>query len=191
MRRNRVKVNPENLVPTNSWGIPDYYEDQTFTCRGCQEKFVFTASEQRAWYEHFKIPIHAGRVRCPDCQDEHKDDISLKQHFDEATEQLKSHPDHWAINLEFGRLAVMLHESSGGGKYMDRAIAALKRAHDLNSKAHEAVYWLGRCYEFTGNMKRQKECLLSFLAATESKKKGELKRLRKDAENRLLKISGA
>ena len=190
MRPNRVKVNPEKLVPTNSWGVPDYYEDQTFTCRGCKEKFVFTANEQRVWYEQFKIPIHAGRVRCPDCQDDYKDDVSLKQHFDEATEQLKSHPDHWAINLEFGRLALLLHASSGGGS-LDRAIAALKRAHELNSKAYEAVYWLGRCYELTGNVKRQKECLLEFQKATDSRKKGELKRLRKDAEKRLLNIAGA
>lgn len=53
------------------------YVDRRATCRECSAPFVFTAAEQRVWYEEYRIPTHAPgafggtpivKVRCNACQ---------------------------------------------------------------------------------------------------------------------------
>ena len=45
-----------------------WYVDATFVCRDCKEEFVFTASEQRFWYEERKFLPSVVPIRCVACR---------------------------------------------------------------------------------------------------------------------------
>ena len=54
--KSRVAVNSAALCPTNSYGAPHfvqrgYYQDQPFRCTDCGKQEIWTARQQRWWYE--------------------------------------------------------------------------------------------------------------------------------------------
>lgn len=66
-------VNPAALRPTNSYGTPDfvergYYVDRPFTCKDCGKAEVWTASQQKWWYEIAKGDVWTVAVRCRSCR---------------------------------------------------------------------------------------------------------------------------
>jgi hypothetical protein len=68
-----VLVNPANLSPTNSYGIPDfvdrgYYVDRPFRCKDCGAAQVWTATQQKWWYESAKGDVWTVAVRCRPCR---------------------------------------------------------------------------------------------------------------------------
>lgn len=178
-----IKADRSRQVPTGSYFPPEFYYDEVKICEDCKDEFLFSAEEQQAWYEQYKIPHYAVAVRCPFCQAEHKRAESLKAEYDEAATQLKSRPDDPRLNTDFGRLAVLRFEIKGVQR-LDSALAALRRA--VRSKRCEAqtYYWLGRCYESAGRMEKAREALREFLDRADAKE-GDLKRLMRDARNRL------
>lgn len=65
--------NPLLLAPSNSYGTPDfvsrgYYVDQAFTCIGCHSEEVWTATQQKWWYEVAKGNVESRAVRCRACR---------------------------------------------------------------------------------------------------------------------------
>jgi len=68
-----VRVNVSALAPTNSYGSPrfvqrGYYEDQPFTCTGCGAEQVWTAWQQKWWYEVAKGFIYSTARYCRVCR---------------------------------------------------------------------------------------------------------------------------
>lgn len=68
----RVPVNPDALAPNNSYG-PDYvlrgyYEDVPFECVDCSHAEVWTAAQQKWWYEVAKGSVYAFARRCRGCR---------------------------------------------------------------------------------------------------------------------------
>jgi hypothetical protein len=71
--RRRVLVNVMLLRPTNSYGIPDfvergYYVDRPFVCKDCGKSEVWTATQQKWWYETAKGDVWTIAVRCRPCR---------------------------------------------------------------------------------------------------------------------------
>ena len=71
--RKRVLVNASLLRPTNSYGIPDfvdrgYYVDRPFDCKDCGKPQVWTATQQKWWYESAKGDVWTMAVRCRACR---------------------------------------------------------------------------------------------------------------------------
>ena len=71
--RGKVLVNSSLLSPTNSYSIPDYvergyYEDRPFRCRDCGKEEVWTATQQKWWYEIAKGDVFATAIRCRPCR---------------------------------------------------------------------------------------------------------------------------
>ena len=65
------RVTPADLsqqAPNNSYSPPEFCEDITFTCRDCGDEEVWTAEQQRWYYEVAKGSIYATAVRCRDCR---------------------------------------------------------------------------------------------------------------------------
>lgn len=57
--RGRTKVNAALLRPDNSYSLPDYvtrgyYLDRPFTCKDCGKPEVWSATQQKWWYETAK-----------------------------------------------------------------------------------------------------------------------------------------
>jgi hypothetical protein len=69
----KVRVKPETLAPTNSYGIPDfvrreYYVDQPFSCKDCGKGEVWTATQQKWWYEVAQGDVWTTAIRCRACR---------------------------------------------------------------------------------------------------------------------------
>lgn len=52
---------------TGPW-IPDYYEDLSFICKDCGSQEVWTASQQKWWYEVAGGLFEATAIRCRSCR---------------------------------------------------------------------------------------------------------------------------
>jgi len=71
--RGHVLVNPANLRETNSYSTPDfvergYYLDRPFRCKDCGVAQVWTATQQKWWYEWAKGDVWTVAVRCRPCR---------------------------------------------------------------------------------------------------------------------------
>lgn len=64
---------PNALAPYNSYGVPHfvergYYTDIAFQCRNCQKQEVWTAAQQKWWYEVAKGHVESCANRCRACR---------------------------------------------------------------------------------------------------------------------------
>jgi hypothetical protein len=71
--RGQVLVNPANLRPTNSFGTPDFvvrgfYVEMPFACKMCGKSQVWTATQQKWWYESAKGDVWTIAVLCRPCR---------------------------------------------------------------------------------------------------------------------------
>jgi hypothetical protein len=71
--RGHLPVNPLNLGPNVSYGIPDfvergYYVDRPFNCKECGVAQVWSESQQKWWYESAKGDLWAVAVLCRPCR---------------------------------------------------------------------------------------------------------------------------
>lgn len=66
-------VTPALLRPTTSYGIPEfvqrgYYQDRPFRCKDCGMEEVWTAVQQRWWYEVARGDVWTIAMRCRACR---------------------------------------------------------------------------------------------------------------------------
>lgn len=57
-----------------------WYVDAEITCTDCNEPFVFSASEQKFWYEDLHFRVDSFPKQCPPCRKTRRDDRT--QHID-------------------------------------------------------------------------------------------------------------
>ena len=80
----RIKADPKKQRANNSYDPPLYYEDRKFTCKDCGAKEVWTAEQQRWWYEVWRGPIYAVAVRCRPCRQKlRRAKLQQKKHMEE------------------------------------------------------------------------------------------------------------
>jgi len=68
-----VPVEPSLLAPYNSYGDPrfvrrGYYLDEPFVCRDCGSQQVWTAGQQKWWYEVAHGYVYSTAIRCLACR---------------------------------------------------------------------------------------------------------------------------
>lgn len=64
-----VLSDPTRLAFNNSYGTwPSFYVDRSFTCRDCESQEVWTAKQQKWWFEVAQGPIYSSAVRCRPCR---------------------------------------------------------------------------------------------------------------------------
>jgi hypothetical protein len=68
-----VLVNPTALRPYNSYGAPlfvmrGFYGDQPFSCKECGKEEIWTATQQKWWYEIAKGEVWSGAIHCRACR---------------------------------------------------------------------------------------------------------------------------
>jgi hypothetical protein len=77
-RRAGAAVDVDRLASTNSYGRPafverGYYVDQPFTCRSCGLDEVWTARQQKWWYEIAQGDVWTAATRCRACRKRERD----------------------------------------------------------------------------------------------------------------------
>ena len=61
------------LAHINTYGeLPAYYVDKPFVCRDCGAEEIWTARQQKWWYEVAKGHIDSTAVRCRPCRKKRK-----------------------------------------------------------------------------------------------------------------------
>ena len=64
-----VAADPTQLAHCNTYGLlPAFYIDRPFVCRDCGSEEVWTAKQQKWWYEVAKGHIDSFAVRCRACR---------------------------------------------------------------------------------------------------------------------------
>ncbi len=66
-------VNSIALAPYNSYGMPEFeargfYMPVSFTCRDCGVNGVWTATQQKLWYEEWQGSVFSVALRCRPCR---------------------------------------------------------------------------------------------------------------------------
>jgi hypothetical protein len=85
---NSVLVNPAALAPNNSYSSPPlFYADYAFTCRDCGKNEVWTATQQKWWYEVAKGDLNSTAVRCRACrrQEQQRKAEARRVHLNQTT----------------------------------------------------------------------------------------------------------
>jgi hypothetical protein len=66
-------VNEDSLAPYKSYGAPDYvmhgyYQDFPFRCQDCGKEEIWTAAQQKWWYEVAKGYVYSTATLCRPCR---------------------------------------------------------------------------------------------------------------------------
>ncbi len=82
-----VPADQSQQDPNNSYSLrPAYYIDLDFTCCDCGKADVWTAEQQKWYYETAKGSLYATAIRCRDCRIRLKD---LKEEQRQHMEEMK------------------------------------------------------------------------------------------------------
>ena len=68
-----ASVNISGLAPYCCYGVPEFvargfYMPVSFTCRDCGVNEVWTAKQQKLWYEDWQGPVFSMALRCRPCR---------------------------------------------------------------------------------------------------------------------------
>ncbi len=55
------------------------YYDAQIPCEDCHGEFIFSAAEQRRWYEESQFPAQSWPRQCPDCRRQRRERARLNQ----------------------------------------------------------------------------------------------------------------
>ena len=70
----RIKVDPEKLNMGNTYSSPpEYYYDAEFDCIDCGSHEIWTARQQKWWYEEAGGYFFAVAVRCRKCREKERE----------------------------------------------------------------------------------------------------------------------
>ena len=73
-KEKRLKVDPDKLNMGNTYSsAPLFYYDAEFDCRDCGSHEIWTAEQQKWWYEEAGGYFFATAVRCRKCRQKERD----------------------------------------------------------------------------------------------------------------------
>lgn len=183
----RGDVARQNYCPLHH--VPKYfYVDETKTCLQCHRAFVFSANEQKFWYETLQFNFSSTAVRCRECRKTKQTERLLREQIAAALAQLRTTPDDPSALLDLARATTRYRERKGEGN-LDRAIAAARRAAKQWPDSTEPLFWEGKCQLLAGRLLKAKECLSRFVQSPRGR--GRRSKLVAEAERDLKAISKA
>ena len=89
-----VMANAAELLHNNTYGrLPRFYVDKVITCRDCGAEEVWTAEDQKWWYEVAKGHMDSTAVRCRECRRKEKARRAeaRRVHLEGAARKAKGH----------------------------------------------------------------------------------------------------
>lgn len=91
---NAVMADWEELKHNNTYGpLPKFYIDRSFTCQDCGSKELWTAKQQKWWYEIVKGDINSTAIRCLRCRHRIQAKKEQQKRHMERREEIESHPN--------------------------------------------------------------------------------------------------
>jgi hypothetical protein len=84
----RISAHLSKQTPNNSYSPKLSYEDIRFTCHDCGIEGVWTAEQQRLYYEEWGGKIQATAIRCRACREKvRRAKIEQKKHMSEMAQK--------------------------------------------------------------------------------------------------------
>jgi len=167
--RNYKPPMPKGAVrgdPTRQHYCHDYpkyfYIDEQKTCVQCRQPFVFSAKEQKFWYETLQFNFGSTAIRCRNCRKRRQSEHALREQIGTVLKELTTRPNDPGLLLDLARATVQYRELTGEGN-LDRAIAAARKAADQWPDAAEPSFWEGKSQHLAGRANKARECLTRFL----------------------------
>ncbi|MEM8781819.1 MAG: zinc-ribbon domain containing protein [Planctomycetota bacterium] len=78
--RSAIDADRSQLVHNNTYdSLPEYYVDLDFRCVDCGVQEVWTAAQQKWWYETVKANINSKAVRCSRCRKQRRDEREVQR----------------------------------------------------------------------------------------------------------------
>lgn len=143
--------------------VPRYfYVDAPTTCVQCGEPFVFSAKEQKYWYETLGFYFASVAIRCPRCRRQRRTEKVLREQIAAAKEGLRSAPSDPGLLLGLAQAIVGHHERTGKGN-LNEAIAACRKARRLSPRAHQCLFWEALCHLQAGHREKALALLRQFI----------------------------
>ena len=139
-----------------------YYQDQQRVCVQCQRTFIFTASDQKYWYETLGFIVYSTAIRCLTCRRRKRDDKTLQRQVAQARQSQRDNPDDPLALLAVAEALLHHYDRLGTGKLED-ALAASRKAAKLDPDLHEAVYWEAASQQALGRESKSRELFQRFL----------------------------
>jgi len=94
--KGRIPADPSQQVRGNSYDPPPvYYVDYEFTCVDCGKEDVWTAEQQKWWYEVAKGTLQSRAIRCRACRKARREahgGTPRRSHADRLRQQNTKHP---------------------------------------------------------------------------------------------------
>ena len=175
-----IRANPLLQNYTSS-GPAYFYQDQKRHCVQCRETFVFSAKEQRFWYETLQFSMHTDAVRCVDCRRKRRTLKSAQVRYAKVAAFADSNEPEQLI--EFASAYLDLIDRGAGGDSA-KVIATARKARRLNKSWADPLYWEARGQQSAGRPKKAMELYEQFLSDDPHSPR----RLRKDATDRVANL---
>ena len=161
--RGAVRGNPERQNYCRAHHEPKYfYVDETHTCVQCRLQFVFTAKEQKFWYETLQFNFNSQAIRCRNCRKQRRTDAALRQQIATALKRLSEHPADPHTLLELATATVRYRERTGEGN-LDRALDACRKAGSEWHDSPEPMFWEAKCHRLAGRVRKAADAFERFL----------------------------
>lgn len=142
-----------------------FYIDEQRTCIQCGKDFVFSAAEQKFWYESLGFYGTSVAIRCVTCRRKKRDQNSLNQQIALAKTGLKKSPRDPALLLELAEAIILYRMATGNGK-LEEAISAARLARQIDVHAIKGIFWEGCAHMIAGRAEKAKKLLSEYLSSS-------------------------
>jgi len=145
-----------------------FFVDIERVCVQCGERFVFSAREQKHWYETLKFHFDSTATRCLDCRRSRRSDRAVNQELVDAKNTARKRPEDPAAQLALAEAIVRYFQRRKAGR-LEEAIAASRKARRL-LKGHPVrevaatLFWEGMSQALAGKSAKARELLEQFVS---------------------------
>lgn len=168
--------------------VPRYfYINQDKTCVQCGKDFVFSAKEQKYWYESLKFHFDSTAIRCPKCRRTQRNVKALNRQLELTKSKLREEPNDPLLLLALAQTIIAFHKKTNSGN-LDEAIASCRLSIKLWPEAFEAIYWEGMCHFEAGRYSKASSFFADFIKMVGGK--GKYQTLRRKAESLIETLKG-
>lgn len=133
-----------------------FYLDETRRCVQCHADFVFSAGEQKYWYETRQFHFRSIPIRCPACRRRARSAKALAAAVGAARDAVAAHPAAALHQLELSQAVLALRRLNGRGD-LNEALAAARRAQRDPATACAALLLEAECQALAGRVVRARE----------------------------------
>ena len=143
--------------------IPKYYYlDRERTCVQCGQDFIFSAKEQKFWYETLKFNFNSEAIRCVTCRKSKRTENSLQNQLSLSHQNYKAHPSDPYAMLAVVEALCLYHERFNKGK-LSEAITLSRQALKVDPKCYEGLYWEGIAQKLSHHQDRANALFEKFI----------------------------